>query len=116
TDASNLERLNRWDCALSMFEERPIVGWGPNTYKFVYARFQKATNVTLISTNAGNKGNAHSEYLGPLSEQGIPGLLLVISMIIAALYTGNKVYQTTKNPDHKKLSMWITLALVTYWA
>lgn len=116
TDASNLERLNRWDCALSMFEERPIVGWGPNTYKFVYARFQKATNVTLISTNAGNKGNAHSEYLGPLSEQGIPGLLLVISMIIAALYTGNKVYQTTKNLDHKKLSMWITLALVTYWA
>lgn len=115
TDASNLERLNRWECAIAMFNERPIVGWGPNTYKFVYARFQKSTNVTLISTNAGNKGNAHSEYLGPLSEQGILGMVLVLAIIIAALYVGNKVYHNTKNPDHKRLSMVIIVSLVTYW-
>lgn len=115
TDASNLERLNRWDCAMGMFNERPILGWGPNTYKFVYARFQKSTNVTLISTNAGNKGNAHSEYLGPLSEQGVPGLLMVLLMIACILYTGNKIYHTSKDPDYKRLAMWITLSFVTYW-
>jgi putative inorganic carbon (HCO3(-)) transporter len=26
TDASNLERLNRWSCALQMFEEKPVLG------------------------------------------------------------------------------------------
>jgi putative inorganic carbon (hco3(-)) transporter len=29
TDASNLERINRWQCALRMFEERPLTGFGP---------------------------------------------------------------------------------------
>ena len=34
--------------------------------------FQDASDLTIISTNFGDGGNAHSEYLGPLSEQGIP--------------------------------------------
>ena len=29
SDASNLERINRWNCALRMFEEKPLMGWGP---------------------------------------------------------------------------------------
>ena len=32
TDASNVERLNRWACAFRMFEEKPSLGWGPGTY------------------------------------------------------------------------------------
>src|SRR5690606_31419316 len=34
TDASNLERINRWNAALRMFGQRPVLGWGPGTYKF----------------------------------------------------------------------------------
>jgi len=34
TDASNLERINRWNCAMRMFEQRPFLGWGPGTYMF----------------------------------------------------------------------------------
>jgi O-antigen ligase len=36
TDASNMERLNRWNCAIRMFKEKPIFGWGPGTYMFQY--------------------------------------------------------------------------------
>ncbi len=43
TDASNLERLNRWSCAIRMFEEKPVFGFGPGTYMFQYAPFQKAS-------------------------------------------------------------------------
>ena len=77
TDASNLERLNRWNSAIQLFKERPILGWGPGTYAFVYAPFQDASDLTIISTNFGDGGNAHSEYLGPLSEQGILGLIFI---------------------------------------
>ncbi|MDG2343819.1 MAG: O-antigen ligase family protein, partial [Flavobacteriales bacterium] len=69
SDASNLERFNRWNCAINLFKERPIFGWGPGTYSFVYAPFQDASDLTIISTNFGDGGNAHSEYLGPLAEQ-----------------------------------------------
>ena len=42
SDASNLERLlNRWSCAMRMFKERPVFGWGPGTYMFQYAPFSE---------------------------------------------------------------------------
>lgn len=114
SDASNLERINRWECAISMWEERPVLGFGPGTYKFVYARFQKPENLTIISTNAGNRGTAHSEYLGPLSEQGLPGLILVLAGIATLLWTGARVYYHA-DPVYSKTGMWILLGLITYW-
>ena len=29
SDASNLERLNRWSCAIRMFKDKPVFGYGP---------------------------------------------------------------------------------------
>ena len=82
TDASNLERINRWSCAIEMFKERPFFGFGPGTFAFEYARFQEPENKTIISTNFGNLGNAHSEYLGALSETGIIGFILFCGVVI----------------------------------
>ena len=92
TDASNTERLNRWNCAIRMFEQKPILGWGPGTYMFKYAPFQLYKDRTIISTNRGNLGNSHSEYLGPLAESGFIGLLTIICLALTILYTGMKVY------------------------
>jgi len=97
TDASNLERLNRWSCALQMFEERPIFGFGPGTYAFQYARFQEPEKITIISTNFGDAGNAHSEYLGPLSEMGVFGLLSMIFIVSAIFYKGMSSASSCRN-------------------
>ena len=43
---SNLERINRWQSAFRLFKERPILGWGPGAYQFVYAPYQKAKEKT----------------------------------------------------------------------
>jgi O-antigen ligase len=40
SDASNLERLNRWSAAIRMFKEKPFIGFGPGTYSFKYAPYQ----------------------------------------------------------------------------
>ena len=60
SDASNLERINRWAAAIRLFKEKPIFGWGPGTYQFVYAPYQRSKEKTIISTNYGDMGNAHS--------------------------------------------------------
>jgi O-antigen ligase len=86
TDASNLERINRWACAIEMFKERPFFGFGLGTYAFEYAPFQEPENQTIISTNFGDMGNAHSEYLSALSETGILGLLFLLSFIGTGFY------------------------------
>lgn len=115
SDASNLERLNRWQAAFRMFNERPIVGWGPGTYQFVYAPFQNSQEKTIISTNVGNRGNAHSEYIGPLCEQGIMGLLIIIFILSTIFYTALKVYKYSSSAQIRLLSLIHLLALVTYF-
>jgi putative inorganic carbon (hco3(-)) transporter len=115
TDASNVERLNRWQSAFRMFYERPWFGWGPGTYMFQYAPFQKWSERTIISTNFGEGGNAHSEYIGPLSEQGFMGSLAFIIIGIAAIYRGSRVIIQTRDKNVRMLAKGLLLGLVTYW-
>jgi O-antigen ligase len=115
TDASNLERINRWNCAFRMFKEKPIFGWGPGTYQFNYAPFQFSYEKTIISTNAGDMGNAHSEYFGPLSESGIFGMLSMIIIVIMAYYIGIKNYYSLKDKKLKTLTLSVICALTTYF-
>lgn len=117
TDASNLERINRWSCAIAMFEERPLTGFGPGTYAFEYARFQEPENLTIISTNFGNMGNAHSEYLGPLSEMGLPGMLLIFALVFVIFWQSIKLYHRWPESDRETrvLLLGMILALSTYF-
>lgn len=115
SDDSNLERLNRWSCAVSLFKERPIVGWGPGTYQFVYAPFQKSELKTGISTNNADGGNAHSEYLGPLAEQGVLGVLWVLLLILWASVVGFRLWNNLENKDERNLAASIYLGLMTYF-
>lgn len=115
SDASNLERINRWQAALRLFKERPVLGWGPGTYQFVYAPYQKAKEKTEISTNAGNMGSVHSEFLGPLTEMGILGLLIVVLLLIYILKIGLDFYKQCQNRDLKILSLVSVLGLVSYF-
>jgi O-antigen ligase len=115
TDASNLERINRWQAALRMFNERPFLGWGPGTYQFLYAPFQRSKEKTIISTNAGDMGNAHSEYIGPMAEQGILGLVSVLLIIVFSIITALKVYKKSENEEVKLLSVLMLLSLITYF-
>lgn len=115
TDASNVERLNRWTSAIGMIKERPVVGWGPGTYQFEYAPYQKSRYQTIISTNFGNGGNAHSEYLGPCAETGVVGLLTVLALLVTSLYSGIRAYSRVSNRLSRGLALCMTLALVTYF-
>ncbi|TKG93357.1 O-antigen ligase family protein [Puteibacter caeruleilacunae] len=115
TDASNLERLNRWDCAITMFKEKPVFGFGPGTYMFKYAPYQITDNRTIISTNSGDVGNAHSEYLGPLSESGILGLLSVLLIVGTVIYTAIHAYTRAREREIKSLILAALIGLCTYY-
>jgi len=115
TDQSNLERLNRWSCAIRMWKDKPLFGFGPGTYQFEYGRYQRSYEKTRISTDFGTMGNAHSEYLGPLSESGFFGLLSILLVIGTTLYTGIRVYFTSKKRSIRIFSLAVLVGLVSYY-
>ncbi len=115
SDPSNLERINRWSCALAMWQAKPFLGWGPGTYMFEYAPFQLAHNYTIISTNFGDVGNAHSEYLGPLAESGVLGFLIFLLIFIMTFYYAFRVYYKAILKNDKIYISTAACALMTYF-
>ena len=114
SDASNLERINRWSCAIRMFQDRPFLGWGPGTYMFNYAGYQLTNERTIISTNSADGGNAHSEYLGPMAESGFLGLISFLILASVVIYTAVHTYSRTRDKRLKTIVMSALLGLVTY--
>jgi len=115
SDASNLERINRWHSAIAMFREEPVFGFGPGTYMFQYAPYQQWYEKTIISTNFGTQGNAHSEYIGPLSESGFLGMLSIIAILLTTIYTAVKVYYRASKSSVKIIVLASILGLITYY-
>lgn len=115
TDASNMERINRWKSAYRMFQERPHFGWGLGVYQFEYAPFQHSSDLTIISTNGGDMGNAHSEYIGPLAEMGWPGLLLMLYLVWTIFARGTALYHKLSPGVDKQLVFFALLGLATYF-
>jgi len=115
SDASNLERINRWAAAIRLFKEKPIFGWGPGTYQFVYAPYQRSKEKTIISTNYGDMGNAHSEYIGPMSESGVLGMLTILGVVITVIITGLRVYRRAQSKEVRLISLSVLLGLITYY-
>ncbi len=116
TDASNVERINRWVSAIRMFEEKPIVGFGPGTYAFEYAPYQDPDKLSIISTNFGDLGNAHSEYLGPLAETGFIGLLTVLIIVFIIFYKSITLYYRITDKELKTIVLSLIVGLSTYFA
>ena len=114
-DQSNLERINRWSCAIRMWKERPLTGFGPGTYQFEYGRFQRSFERTEISTNFGVRGTAHSEYLGPLSESGLLGLVSFLLVIVTTIYTGIRVHLKARSRSIRILALGVLIGLITYY-
>ena len=114
TDASNLERINRWNSAIEMFKRKPVLGWGPGTYAFQYAPFQSSDDITIISTNAGDGGNAHSEFIGPLAEEGVLGALTFILVLVMFYYRASLLYYRLPKGELRTIVFFIILAFTSY--
>ncbi len=114
TDASNLERLNRWSCAIRMWKDKPILGWGPGTYMFEYAPYQLSKEKTIISTNFGTNGNAHSEYLGPLTEQGVLGCAIMVALLLYISSLGYRLAYTVAETETRIIVIALFLGLMSY--
>lgn len=109
---SNTERINRWKSAWEMFKTRPIVGFGPGTFMFVYDRYQK--DKTAVSVSDASMGGAHSEYLKPLSEQGFLGLLFFVAILLYTFFKGYLV-SIKFGSVNRGLLVACLIGLVTYY-
>ena len=71
--------------------------------------------LTIISTNFGTNGNAHSEYLGPLAEQGVLGIVIVLILLFYVTSMGYRLVYSLEDRDDKIIAAGLFLGIMTYF-
>ena len=77
-----VSRVNVWEIAFRAFLDRPILGWGPENFLYIYPLYYKKE---IFNPEKGFNewfDRAHSIYFDYLSETGILGLLSYLSIFI----------------------------------
>ena len=88
-DTSATGRLNSWQTAINIANDRPLVGGGFELYSpAVFAKY--APDPLAIHS-------AHSIYFQMLGEHGYVGLLLFITLGIVAWTTANRIIKRSQN-------------------
>jgi O-antigen ligase len=110
-DLSNAERIYRWVAGLRMWQDRPVVGFGPSTFYSNYKAYTVSSFMTYVSDNP-EQSTVHNYFLLMLDEQGVPGLLIFIALSFVLFQQGQRIYHETKDKDEKNWVMATILCLI----
>jgi len=108
---SNLERLNRWRTALLMVRDRPLTGVGYGCYVVAYASYRSKS---LPTGQTYVRMGVHSELLKLLSENGVPGLLTALWLLLVVFVVGLRVFWRAPDPVDRAVALAALASLATY--
>ncbi len=97
------ERRDFWTAAVRMTAERPLLGWGPYSFRFVQPRYQ--TSVLATSDHP------HNVFLKIASERGIPALLAFVTLLASIL--GPTAWRLARRTVRADSLEWQPLALIS---
>jgi O-antigen ligase len=111
TDMSAMERVYRWIAAVRMSSEKPLTGFGPNTFVHNYKSYTVPAFKTYVSRNT-EQSTTHNYFLYILAEQGWPAMLCYAALIMVVLQVAQSTYHRFKDKFYK----YCTLGLVMLFA
>lgn len=96
-DMSAAERFHRWIAGIRMAAERPVTGFGPNTFYPAYQAYTLPAFKTWVSDNPEHS-TVHNYFLLVLAEQGIPGLFCWILLSALLLGLAQRLWHKAGDP------------------
>lgn len=98
-------RLPMWEAAWRGFLERPLLGFGPESFDLLYDRYFEPA--WYLASGSSHHDRAHEVLLGALAETGVPGALAYIVFWAAALTSLLRAWGQRPVP-------WLALGLAAY--
>ncbi len=110
-DRANIDRLKVWGFTFDMAIERPLTGVGAGNWKWEAPKYH---NKVGISIEHANWQRSHNDYLWVLSEKGIIGLLLFLSIFFLAYIQAFKIIRSKVSDDVKLFVALVCGGLLVY--
>jgi len=82
TSGTALWRRSVWSSAVEMSGDRPILGWGPNTFRFAYPLYRGA-ELSADSADPQIVADAHNLFVNTLAERGPIAVLALAGWVVA---------------------------------
>lgn len=92
-------RLMAWEIAIEGWKEKPVFGWGPNNYSYVFNQNYRPEFLEIGGWTETWFDNAHNILLNTLTVQGAFGLLVYIGLFGAAATLAIKNWQAARIPQ-----------------
>ena len=104
-------RLKVWEGSINIFKDNPILGVGPGNWRLVIPIYGKGAS-PRVNKNKSVMAHPHNVYLHILSEIGLIGLLLYLSIIVIVLIAAYKLIKN-KNKDNIAI-LFLCLGIIAY--
>jgi O-antigen ligase len=113
-DVSSNERFYRWVAGARMSKQKPIFGYGPNTFYENYKPYTINVFRTYVSRNK-ERSTMHNYFLFMLVEQGFVGMMLYAVFIFLIFFKSQQLYHALQDDKLKKIVMTITCMLGAFF-
>lgn len=104
-------RLHLWDNTIKMIRDRPITGWGLDTFTFAFFRY-RSPELSSLAGRTNLPESAHNEYLQIAQSTGFIGLFLFLFLTFYVLYS---LYMNIKNEINKELNIIIFSGMLSFF-
>jgi O-antigen ligase len=110
-DLSNAERIYRWVAGVRMVPDNWKTGTGPTTFYEQYKGYTVPAFKTYVSDNREHS-TIHNYFLLVLTEQGITGLLLFVSLLAFIFWYVQKIYHRASQKFWKVVTATVASIMV----
>lgn len=92
THVHNIERLNMWQSGIKMIKDRPLIGFGDIDLGKIYQRYK-------LPGAKENVGHLHNNFVHIGAILGIPGIIVLLSLMIIAFIKELQIYLKMPKDD-----------------
>lgn len=110
-DISNAERFHRWVAGFRMIAEKPVTGFGANSFYPSYQPYTIAPFKTWVSNNPEHS-TVHNYYLLLTVEQGIPALIIFGGLLMYLILQTQKMYHRFQQNYYRMISLGTGIVLL----
>jgi len=103
-----------WQTGIRMAKERPLLGWGTDTFKYHYLDYlsQVMKNKEPLAYIVEEAEYVHNEYLQVLIDTGIIGLIMFVGIFVAYFREGFRIIASVREKNAVMLIIGLMSAIL----
>lgn len=110
-DISTAERFYRWIAGARMLADKPVTGFGPNSFYHHYRPYTVRRFETWVSDNPEHS-TVHNYFLLTALEQGVAGLVLFCLLFFGMLLYAQRLYHRLTDNFYKMIALTVGVILI----